>query len=64
MRERESHNRLMSHGDVYIYIYIYTRLGVNGVLTEGIQAGHSSWALELEALTDTAAEDREAGRIG
>ena len=24
MRERESHNRLMSHGDVYIYIYIYT----------------------------------------
>ena len=21
MRERESHNRLMSHGDVYIYIY-------------------------------------------
>ena len=54
----------MSHGDVYIYIYIYTRLGVNGVLTEGIQAGHSSWALELGALTDTAAEDREAGRIG
>ena len=42
MRERESHNRLMSHGDVYIYIYIHPPRR-----QWGFDRRHSSWAFKL-----------------